>query len=76
MGFYSDLDLILTKSIEKNRKIEEKNFGHFWPPGVPLGVPHISASRSKFENPLGSPSQCHNMTIHAKIQPSSIIQLV
>ena len=51
-----------------------RDIGHFWAPGVFLGVPYISASRSKFENPLDSPSQCHNMATHTKNQPSSLVR--
>ena len=39
MGFYSDLDLILTESIEKNRKIGKKFLAIFGPLGVPQPTP-------------------------------------
>ena len=53
---------------------EAEKIGPLWDPGVPLGVPSMSAFKSKFENPLGSPSQCHNRATSAKNQPLSLVR--
>lgn len=43
-----------------------ESFGHLYPLGVPLALPHISAFRSKFQNRLVSLSHCHDGTVHEK----------
>ena len=75
MGFYSDLDHILTESIEKNRKLEKKFFGDFWPPGVPPTPPKISAQGGRIKNRLDESSSSVPMTMHAKSQVRSMLRL-
>ena len=56
---------------ELRRNHFKKNFFEiFGPPGgPPLGVPHISAPKSKFEKRLDSPKYFAKMSIHAKFEP-------
>ena len=76
--FYATLyrkNIFETQSTKKNRFLK-KNFCQFCPLGVSEGVPHISPSGQKFKNRLGSPSQWHYMTFHAKNQTTSTNGLV
>ena len=63
--------LISTKKFEISKKI----FSDFWAPTAPLGVPHISASRTLIKKPLGKSSNLAQLGLHAKFQPNRTIRL-
>jgi hypothetical protein len=75
MGFYSDLDLILTESIEKNRKIEKKFLAILGPPRGTPAHPQISAQGGRIKNCLDESSSSVPMTMHAKSQVRSMLRL-
>ena len=75
MSFYSDLDLILSESIEKNKKIETKFLAIFGPPRGTLPHPQISAQGQLIKNRLGGSKSSPLWTYHAKFGVSSMFRL-
>ena len=62
-------NLVGTISAKKLKFWKKKFFEIFGPRGAPLGVPHISGPKPKFEKRLDSPKYFAQMGIHAKFEP-------
>ena len=62
------IDFVGTTSAKKYWSFENKIFEIFGSWGFPLGVPHISGPKPKFEKPLDSPKYIAIMGIHAKFE--------